>query len=1167
MTELREFFVKPVDRPIDGVIKADDAASLEMELEEYVITNEIKKRLEDFLDAYNNYETANGVWISGFFGSGKSHLLKMLAVLLENRVVSGKQALEIFEPNLADEPMLRGALHKAVSSPSKSILFNIDQKADVISKDAPDALLSVFQKVFDEACGYYGKLPHIAQFERTLDAQGLFEKFKEAFADLAGKPWEVGREQALLERKNIDGAFAVITGTDASETQDVLGKFREDTRVSIEDFAKSVKDWIDQQGANFRLNFFVDEVGQYIADNVKLMTNLQTVAESLNTKCRGQAWIIVTSQQDIGSVVGDRTVQQENDFSKIQARFGCRMPLQSHDVEEVIQRRLLSKTPSAQVLLNNLYDREKTNFGTLFGFVDGSISLKNFRDQDHFVRSYPFPSYQYDLFQMAIKSLSEHNAFEGRHSSVGERSMLGVFQEVAKQLLTTSPGDLATFDLMFDGIQTALKSGVQQSIQLAKKNLGSDFAVRVLKVLFLTKYVKEFKPTVRNISILLLSRFDQDQTQLRRDIEDALKLLEQNTLIQRNGEAYEFLTNEEKDIEAEIKTVEVDQSDLSDQLGSLFFDGIVKRSKIQHAASSNEYPYTRILDDRMMRNTRERELGINLISPMNEEASSIEVIRSRNGASEELAIVLENDTQFVRELRVYKQTEKFLRQSRNDTHQAIRTSILAEKGEQNQRREKDLTLQLDAMITKAKLFVRGDELEIGGKAPQDRVIDAFQLLVDKVYTSLGMLRGIKYDETLVAKALEADGGLFGSSGTGLSEPEQDVLNHLQQKEKEGLRVAVLSLTDRFGKKPYGWPPAAVLCAVASLVTKSKCEARSDSTVLEGTELVSALNNSHQHANILLTPQVEFTAAKLRQSRELYQELFGIPASSNDARGLAQEWAVSARNLTDELKDLLAKQSQYPFIKALKPLKERLADMDGKPTGFFIEQVLEQEDDLLEAKEEILDKIKTFLAGPQKGIYDDVRQFLTEQQANLAEVPASDVEQLQKAIDDPDCFKGSAMQSLNTQFRDLKTSIETQVVERREQAVSAMKDCIESVVATSEFSALDAQQQQSIRSQLERRQSDLDQISTIATLRERESHARGSLFADTMNVVASASSPSTTAVGAVNEGAMPINYVHVQQLPVSIGKPYLTDEDDVDLYVDKMKNTLLAEIRAGKKVTV
>lgn len=170
---LKAIFNKPIDRPIEGVIKADDEASLRVEIEEYVLTNEVEKRLESFLDAYNNYEGANGVWISGFFGSGKSHLLKILALVLENRQIDGIPVLDLFLPKCGENEILRGDLKRAIAISSKSILFNIDQKADVISKSQIDALLSVFVKVFDEMCGYYGKQRHIAQFERDLDSRGL----------------------------------------------------------------------------------------------------------------------------------------------------------------------------------------------------------------------------------------------------------------------------------------------------------------------------------------------------------------------------------------------------------------------------------------------------------------------------------------------------------------------------------------------------------------------------------------------------------------------------------------------------------------------------------------------------------------------------------------------------------------------------------------------------------------------------------------------------------------------------------------------------------------------------------------------------------------------------------------------------------------------------------
>ena len=154
---IQDIFLKPVDRHIDGVIKADDERSLLNEIEEYVITDEVRKALNKLLDQYLDSSVVNGVWISGFFGSGKSHLLKMLALLLENRVVDGHHALDMFLPKIIEDKFFKENLRKACTIPSKSILFNIAQKANIVNKTHSDALLSTFIKVFDEMCGYFGK--------------------------------------------------------------------------------------------------------------------------------------------------------------------------------------------------------------------------------------------------------------------------------------------------------------------------------------------------------------------------------------------------------------------------------------------------------------------------------------------------------------------------------------------------------------------------------------------------------------------------------------------------------------------------------------------------------------------------------------------------------------------------------------------------------------------------------------------------------------------------------------------------------------------------------------------------------------------------------------------------------------------------------------------------
>ena len=1169
-TTLRNIFAKPVDRPIDGVIKADDEASLSIELDEYVITDEIAKRLDTFLHAYNNYDTANAVWISGFFGSGKSHLLKMLALLMENRKVGDVRAFDIFEAKLTDDPMLLGALRKGVSYPSKSILFNIDQKADVISKTDVDALLSVFQKVFDEACGYYGKLPHIAQFERDLDGRGQLDSFKDAYQSAAGKPWERGREQAALERKNIATAFASVTGGAPSDALDILGQYRADTRVSIEDFANNVKAWIDKQAPKFRLNFFVDEVGQYIAENVKLMTNLQTIAESLNTKCKGQAWVIVTSQQDMEAIIGDGKAFQSQDFSKIMARFAVKMPLNSADVAEVIQRRLLSKTDEGQVTLGNLHDREENNLKTLFDFTDGSIKLKNFEGRDQFVSSYPFPPYQYMLFQMAITSLSQHNAFEGKHSSVGERSMLGVFQEVAKKMVDQPVGGLATFDLMFEGIRTALKSAVQQSIQIAEKEIQDidPFVVRVLKTLFLVKYVKEFKPTVRNISVLLLSEFDTDQANQRRKIEEALSFLERNTLIQRNGEVYEFLTNEEKDVEAEIKALDVDPSELSKEMETLAYDTILRHRKIKHLATGNEYSFSRKLDDHLL--GREYELSINLISPFSDDVAAPDAVRMRNLSREELAVVLQPDVRFIRDLTLFKQTDKFIRQARAGSQQPGRDRIVAEKGDQNSRRYKDLELRLRKLMAEGSMFVRGDELDIGGEDGQERIVKGFQGLIDKVYVNLPMLRGITYVEADIQKAATPESGLFGSNGEGLTEAEQDVLNYVQAQARNGVKVSVKYLTERFGGKPYGWPTTAILCLAASLTSKGKLEARSDGTVLEHAELAKALNNSHQLANILLTPQTEFSSAQIKKAKELYKELFALPSDGTDARTIGAEWIESTRTLSEELARLTAQKALYPFITSLDPLVTKVSAMVGKPAAWYITEPAKQEDNLLNDKEDILDKIRSFMVGAQREIYDDARDFLRDQEANISYVDAAAGDGLTAALADPVCYKGTAIQTLKSGLYALKDRVELTVLEERKAVIAAVDDCAAKVSQTPEFLALTPDEQGTIKRSIESQKAGLEAVKMIPILRDRANGAKTELLpailAEVERLRHSAVEPDP------GSGQPPVQppqptYINASEIKVSFTKPYLTEEADVEQYVSEMKKSLLDQIRLGKKVIV
>lgn len=1179
---LKDIFEKKVDRTIEGVIKADDDTSLLLEVEEYVLTQEVEKRLENFLDAYKNYDGANGVWISGFFGSGKSHLLKILALLLENRIIDNTNVLELFLPKCRDNEILRGDLKAAVAIPSKSILFNIDQKAEVISKTQIDALLAVFVKVFDEMCGYYGKQGYIAQFERDLNGRDLYEPFQSAYREIAGQSWQKGREVTLLEGPNIAKAYAKATGEDETVGLGIIDKYRSDYKLSIEDFATQINNYIEQQEPNFRLNFFVDEVGQYIAGNTKLMTNLQTVAESLATKCRGRAWVIVTAQEDMSKVIGEVGIKQANDFSKIQDRFKNRMKLTSANVAEVIQKRLLLKNEQGVTILSDVYHEQTNNFKTLFDFADGSQTYKNFKDRDDFIHSYPFIPYQFDLFKTAIENLSAHNAFEGKHSSVGERSMLGVFQQVAIHIADHGIRELATFDLMFEGIRTALKAQIQSAVQMAERNLPDDFAVRVLKALFLVKYVKSFKASVRNISILMLDNFDHNISDLHKNVGTALDLLEQQTYIQRNGEFYEFLTDEEKDVEEEIKNTDVENAEVNKELEKIVFDHVIRTRKIRYAENKQDYAFSRLLDGALC--GKAHELAINVITPLNEQIDNETTISMQSMGKDELVVIMPADDRFVRDLLLFKKTDKYVRLNVSQTQQEGIKRILTEKSFQNREREKELQAKAKELLGQAKCIINLKSLEINSSDPLTKINLGFFDLLCRTYPNLKMLGGMTYTENDIATCLNPQGAtLFGDDEKMMSEAEQEMLSFIQANGRNGLRTTVKGVVEQFEKKPYGWYFAAILCVLAKLCAREKIETRSDSNILEDKALEKALRNTSSHNNTILDPQIDFTAYQVRSLKEFYEDFFDTPPKANEARPLAKETIATLQTKLQDIEPFASQVTHYPFLTVLAEPITRLQELTKQEYKFFLTDLQAIEDDLLDLKEDILDPVLKFMSGAPKDIYDMSRQFLSEQNANFTDLTGDEAQHIKDILADPVCFKGNRMQKIKGLVDGLKKQVASLIAQKKQQALTILHGLRDELSCMADFDSLDDAQQQELLNDFTAFEQKLDSQKIIAVIQQSIANFKENSFLQLLskkdrwlaekeekekpNDYDKPKTDEEKASSKPETNEKKPEYISKSKISVSFNKSILENETDVDAYVEAIKEAYLEAVKQGKRVQV
>jgi hypothetical protein len=1155
---LSEIFAKDIRRPIEGVIKADDVTHLGTEVDEYVLTNEAAKGLEHLLEEYTDYTNANGVWISGFFGSGKSHMLKMLAHLLGD--VEGqsfpRQSVSDSFRSKSSGAFLPGLLDKAARIPSRSLLFNIDQKATLISKDQTDALLKVFVKVFDESCGYYGNHGHVARFERDLDNRGQYAAFKEAFQRIAGIPWSQGREQSKLEATSIDRAFAEVNGEAAS---DIIGQYSRDYAVSIEDFANQVRAWLDQQGGPaFRLNFFVDEVGQFIGQDTKLMLNLQTIAESLNTRCGGRAWVFVTSQEDMEKVIGDQTRQQGNDFSKIQARFKTRVKLSSADVEEVIRKRLLEKNPLAATKLGAIYAAQNASFKTLFNFVDGAKTYRNYIDEAHFVGTYPFVTYQFPLFQAAIVGISDHNIFEGRNSSVGERSMLGVVQQVAKEIQGLEIGELATFDRMFAGIRASLKSAAQNAISVAERNLDNELAVRLLRALFLVKYVEDFQATARNLTVLVYDRFDLDLPALAEQVKEALALLEAQLYIQRKGNAYEYLTNEEKAIEEEIKNVDIDPSEVSSQLFKILSTEVIKTPRIKYARNGQDFPFGFRLDDQA--HGLQRELTVHFISP--EYPHEPDEIRAHSMGKDELRVILAPDPRALSDLRLLIKTRKYIQRKQGTSLSALQDQILRAKGAQNTEREKELVERVRSSVGKATLVINAADVPSHSADAVIRVTDGFQDLIGRAYTQLRLLGGAVYGEQQIASVANPVGGLFDADTLSkFSAPGDEVLSLVIRKTGIGEQVTVKTIADAFSAKPYGWDIASIEVVTGFLVGNSKITLTVDGNVLKRSEVAAILRNTQRQPHTVVSLQKTFDDGKVAKFRKFCTDFFDDGNTPKDPLELARYGAVKLKAKRDELKGV-ATGSKYPFVLLLEKTIELLDEVVGKPDEWYLTEFLIG-DELLEAKDDLIDPIQAFLNGSQRSIYDNATALLLANASNLGYLPPGSEDTARNALTNPAVFRGNRMTQLKEAADRLRVQIDEVVAANKAEVIAAIEVRKAELIASPDYEKVSGATRESVTGQVDQAIARVQADSQVAHIRELGSSFESAVFPGLLDRLAASRQPTGG-----SDPMPPVKQtVFIKKISAAGITGILETEADVDRYLAALRDALVQALNDGKRISL
>ncbi len=1163
---IKDFFKKDINRNIETVIKADDRDQISNEVEEYVITNEIGKKIRDLFQAYNNYSGINGVWISGFFGSGKSHLLKILSYVFENKKFDGIESGKVFAEKITNDEMLKGDVLASIRISSESILFNIDQQAQITSKEDPNAILSVFYKVFYDHLGFYGSKTPVAEFEMWLNAESKWEAFKELYLKKSGNKWTDDRRKyfAPKVKQKLGEVLGDLFDDDASNYQNIIDTMRKDSTTSIEDFCERVQEYILTKPKGFRLNFFVDEVGQYISDNTKLMLNLQTVAETLATRTKGNSWILVTSQEDMEKVVGDMNKNQQNDFSRIQARFAIKVPLTSANVDEVIEKRLLKKNETAQEHLLKAHKKNSAHLESLLSFSEAGVQFKGYSDALDFGNKFPFVPYQFDLFQQCRRALSLHNAFQGKHASVGERSMLGVFQQVTQAIEKKDIQALVSFDLMYEGIRNELRGEIQSSVIMAERNLDNPFAIKVLKALFLVKYFANFKTTKRNISVLLIDDIQVDLNAHNKNIDEALNVLENQSYVQRNADVYEFLTDDEKDIEEEIKNTDIDDQATTNLLKELFFDEIIRDNRIKFIENKQDYDFTSKIDGSLL--GREKELFVEIITENFSDYDNDTFHQSQTMGATGMKLKLASNALFMKDLKMYLRTNKYVKQNQSTTNRVEVKRILQDKAQQNAERRRNLIFMANSTLSEATVFMNGSKHESSQtKDGKTKVVNAFQDLIKQVYPNLKMLGTTLITEEAIRNTIRSkQDDLFGTDDKTISEAESEILNLIKRRKKQSDRTSLNDIKSHFTKKPYGWYPNAIWTVTAKLYKRGKVEFKQNASLLEDEAVLTALINSTNHGSTLLEPQTEVDPKQVNRLKEVYADAFDETSGLKEARDIAVAFKEKIKELSGEVKQLYYQKSDFPFLSELETFNDRLQRLADKDYKYFLTNINDFEDELLNTKEDLLDPIKSFINGEQAQIYLGIKALINSNTANIDYIEGDDFDTLTTLINSKTPYKGNAVQIAKA-AKDSLTKKVIEGIENEKQHFNKKLDAIYAdIEKTDAFKKLSTIQQDEINSLVSALKAKIKTERFIGNIRTEMRNIEDNFYNDQLNRMAKLLAPKDETGQAAEPKA---KYIKKTSIRVAYPKRELISEDDVIAYTEALKEAYLERIHQNLKITL
>ncbi len=1052
---LKDIYARRIERDINPavVVSNKDKETIKAEIKEYVFTKELIEKLYLIVDTVLNKKSGkSGIWINGYYGSGKSHFIKYVHYLLD--VNTTEVAFEAFEKALENEydamdagnnqeitvSNLRLLKKKAQGSNSDNIMFNVEDETDDGSQER---LTRIFLHMFNKFRGYNSNdIPLAVLLEKQLDKKGVFEDFKIKVEEETGFNWATDAADAAAFQLDdiLEIAKQFIPELDKVSLHAKLSN-SENFKVGISaTLIPELQEFLKGKDANYRLLFLVDEVSQYVGTNKEILLNFQNIIERVSNDCNNQVWIACTAQQTLDevSIGADGVTDVQDEFGKILGRFDTRISLQSNDASYITQRRVLDKNSKGTEYLTNLYHDNKD-------YIDNQFKInhdlyKGYKSEDEFIIGYPFVPYQFKLIAHVFEAFQQLQ-FVIKQVKDNERSILGITHFTAKEHADDEVGGFMPFDAFYNkSLETNLTNRGYKAIQNAleipfvQKN---PFAKRVVKVLFMISNLLEnqrqtFPSNIENLGVLLMDALDQNKKELQKKISEVITKLSEESIIREEKGSYFFFNEDEIDVQHMIKNQTLALDDKYTTFDALFRPIINLSNKFTFGQNDFKIGYS--VEGREFLRNGDFDITVLLSDNTPLEQKALDVNKKE-------VIVAVNewfnaDETLKKEFDWYCRTNKYFlnsptggsgSRSRTNENFKIRNNQLKDK----------IVNSIKANFAETRYVSQNTILEssdINGSSPADRFANVIEAHLKGIYKNHHLSTGYARTQQELKKSVADTQVLMDN----LEPAEQMVDDFITLNNNQ---ITVHDLIKHFEKEPFGWRFEAVLDILVHLEKKKKREFK-----YKGKERYNRVDFINKAVST-----AERTSCEVVSSEEIEQEtldnvLLAYKNIFNETL-TGDQIKTDQNKLFDTLQHILTKREQnfsslesnyskYAFgacfTKVKKELNQLIHIADLKKLFRIITEDQEQ-------LKELVDNAKAMEEFAANGLtkYTEIKSFVSVNNDNFKLLAEDDLEKVKKinhffTLEDP----RTAFRHIVKAHEELENAITSKIKELKDKTVKA-----------------------------------------------------------------------------------------------------------------------------------